>query len=101
MNEYKLAWMVEANMLRPSSAWQQPIHNEGETFGSKVKHHLKEEAKDTIILAAATYALTHAAQSQISGPIGQGLRVGGRIALRAIPMVGMVWAAYSVYDWLH
>jgi hypothetical protein len=97
MNEYKQAWMVEAGMVRPTNAPQ--VKMEQHTFSDKIKHHVKDEIVQSIVTAAAFSLFTHAAQSQISGPVGIALRTGGRVAIRAIPVIGVAWAAYSIYDY--
>ena len=97
MNPYKEAWMVHAEMMNPH------IHRgsaqKTESIGSKVKHHVKKEVRDSLITAAAIGIMSHAAQSQISGPLGIALRTTGRVAIRAIPVIGVAWAAYSIYDY--
>lgn len=96
MNEYKQAWMIEAGMIRPTHAPE--VKMQHPSFSDHVKQHVKDEVVESVLTAAAFAMMTHAAQSQISGPIGIGLRVGGRVALRAIPIIGVAWAAYSIYD---
>jgi len=97
MNPYKEAWMVHAEMMNPH------IHRgsaqKTESIGSKVKHHVKKEVRDSLITAAAIGIMSHAAQSQISGPLGIALRTTGRVAIRAIPMIGIAYAVYSIYDY--
>ncbi len=98
MNEYKEAWMVHADMINPRTPMSSK-GNKSESIGSKVKHHVKKEVRDTIITAAAMGIMTHAAQSQISGPLGIALRTTGRVAIRSIPVIGVAWAVYSMYDY--
>jgi hypothetical protein len=99
MNPYKEAWMVHAGMINE--------HRRHETRPSvsglmdKSKSAVKKEVRDAIVTAAAIGIASHAAQSQISGPIGIGLRVTGRVALRAIPIIGTAYAVYSLYDYFN
>lgn len=99
MNEYKKAWMIEAEMVRPTNAVHLPEKTQHPSFSDKVKDHVKDEVVQTVVTAAAFSLFTHAAQSQISGPVGIALRTGGRVAVRAIPIIGVAWAAYSIYDY--
>ena len=90
--------MVHAKQFNPR------IHSgseekQTESIGSRVKHHVKKEVRDSLITAAAIGIMSHAAQSQISGPLGIALRTTGRVAIRAIPVIGVAWAAYSIYDY--
>ena len=68
------------------------------SIGSTVKRHVKKEVRDSLVTAAAIGIMSYAAQSQISGPLGIALRTTGRVAIRAIPIIGVAWAAYSIYD---
>lgn len=99
MNEYKKAWMVEAGMIRPTNAVELPEKNQHPSFSDSVKSHVKDEVVETVLTAVALALFTHAAQSQISGPVGIALRTGGKVAIRAIPVIGVAWAAYSIYDY--
>lgn len=61
---------------------------------------LRKMRKDIVEGAVATagvYALQGAAKSQMKGKLGMGLRVGGRLGLRAVPVVGAAMIAYDVY----
>lgn len=51
-----------------------------------------------LVLKGSHELLKHAAQSQIKGRIGIGLRVGGRIGLRVVPVVGAALLAYDLYQ---
>ena len=101
MNEYKLAWYNEIN-AEFSPVDQQAKPNNSPSFAQQFKEQFKEEIKheatEWVVKALVVGIATHAAQSQIDGPIGMGLRTAGRLAIRAIPVVGAAYLAYSVYD---
>lgn len=56
----------------------------------------EQKAQATLMKGAHSLA-KHAAQSQIKGKLGIGLRVTGRIGVRAIPIVGTAMLAYDLY----
>jgi hypothetical protein len=56
----------------------------------------KQKAEATLIKGAHSLA-KHAAQSQIKGKLGIGLRVTGRVGVRVIPIVGTAMLAYDLY----
>lgn len=99
MNPYKEAWMVHAGMIYDYRLHE--TNTEGSGLMELTRSHVKKEVRDAVVTAAVIGVATHAAQSQISGPIGIGLRVTGRVALRAIPIIGTAYAVYSLYDWLN
>lgn len=99
MNEYKLAWYNETNAeFHPVSNHAKP--NDSPSFAQSMKQHIIDDAIENAQTALLVWGLTHMAQSQIDGPVGMGLRTAGRVALRAIPIIGTAYMAYSVYDWL-
>ena len=51
-----------------------------------------------IILKGAHQAAKYAARSQMKGAAGAALRIGGRVGLRAIPIVGAAMLAYDLYQ---
>jgi len=88
--------MVHANQMNSHIHSDPP--KKTNSIGSTVKRHVMKEVRDSLVTAAAFGIMTHAAQSQISGPLGIALRTTGRVAIRAIPIIGVAWAAYSIYD---
>ena len=56
----------------------------------------RQKAEASVLKGAHTL-FKHAAQSQIKGKVGIGLRVGGRIGTRLIPIVGTAMIAYDLY----
>ena len=96
MNPYKQAWMIHAGQMNPRIHSDPP--KKTNSIGSTVKRRVKKEVRDSLVTAAAIGIMSHAAHSQISGPLGIALRTTGRVAIRAIPIIGVAWAAYSIYD---
>ena len=99
MNEYKMAWYNETQ-AEFSPITQEAKPNDSVSIGKIFKEHIQSEVKEYVVGSLIIWAGTHMAQSQISGPIGMGLRTAGRVALRALPVIGTAYMAYSVYDWL-
>ena len=56
----------------------------------------RQKAEASVLKGMHTLS-KHAAQSQIKGKVGIGLRVGGRIGTRLIPIVGTAMLAYDLY----
>lgn len=56
-----------------------------------------EQKAQASLMKGAHSLAKHAAQSQIKGKLGIGLRVTGRIGTRAIPIVGTAMLAYDLY----
>ena len=98
--------MVEAGMIRPTNAVQLPEKNQHPSFQQYVKEEIKDQVVETVLTTVALSLFTHAAQSQLKGKTGIALRLGGRaalrvapLAIRVIPIIGVAWAAYSIYDY--
>jgi hypothetical protein len=101
MNEYKLAWYNETTAeFSPVDHTAKPNNSPSfaQQFKEQLKEDIKSEAAEYFVKAAVLAIGTHMAQSQIDGPLGMGLRTAGRVAIRAIPVVGAAYLAYSVYD---
>lgn len=62
--------------------------------GAQIVARQKAEAG---LMKGAHSLAKHAAQSQIKGKLGIGLRVTGRIGTRLIPIVGTAMLAYDLY----
>lgn len=103
MNAYKEAWLAEA-MIEYSQ--KRSVGNAATKIGKKRKSVTPRRAVDIaakqkaqgIILKGAHQAAKYAARSQIKGSVGIALRVGGRIGLRAVPVVGAAMLAYDLYQ---
>lgn len=103
VNAYKEAWLAEVML-----DYAQSRHIAKSTVASKKKRKMlgaKDAAQigvrmkaEASVLKGAHELMKHASQSQIKGRIGIGLRVGGRIGTRLIPIVGTAMLAYDVYQ---
>lgn len=99
MNAYKLEWMAHASMLRPDGL--RPVHhNDSSNLNVKTesKRIFTRNMKQKLAVAAGTILASHLAQSQFSGSAGIVLRTSGRLLIRAIPIVSIAYAAYSIYE---
>ena len=94
MNEYKRAWMAAVDLL-PEIHYgdSKPEEVDGQSFYDYVKSDIITGIAASVVMAG----FKHAAQSQIKGRLGIALRVGGRVGIRAVPVVGTAMAVYTVY----
>ena len=94
MNEYKRAWMAAVDLL-PEIHFgdSQPEQSDGQTVYDYVKSDIITGIAASVIMAG----FKHAAQSQIKGRLGIAMRVGGRVGLRVVPVVGTAMAVYTIY----
>lgn len=99
-NPYKRAWLEEVGSGTTVRVKKRKVNK----LKAKVtlKHDPFEMATrqilQSVVLGAAHGASKHAAQSIIAGRAGIALRVGGRIGLRVVPVVGAVMMAKDIYD---
>ena len=102
LNEYKRAWylaispVTHERIQRPEKTGQKK-----ESFGQEFRRHVKQDVQRGLThagLGAAGLAFRYAARSQVTGRLGVSLRVGGRIGLRVVPVVGAVLFAYDLYQ---
>jgi hypothetical protein len=96
--------MSHASMIPPS---RKPISfsdSPSKNLRTETKRYMKQKVnqhKRNLALVLGAGLARHAAQSQITGSAGIALRTGGRIAIRAIPMVGVALAVYSIWEALN
>jgi len=64
MNVHKARWMAEANMIRPSTSWKEPVHVQ--KSGSSSGFDLKDEVIEFIIVGTVSYFIP------IAGPLWYG-----------------------------
>ena len=103
MNAYKEAWLAEAMM---TYSQKRSVGKAATSAGKKKKSITPGKAMDIaakqkaqgIILKGAQQAAKYAARSQVKGSVGIALRLGGRIGLRAVPVVGAAMLAYDLYQ---
>lgn len=102
MNEYKQAWYANTLVgVQEAPEKKRKISNKSGRFVTEFKGHLKQEIKRDAVyagLAIGREAAKYAARSQLTGTIGAMTRVGGRVGLRVIPVVGYAILAYDLYQ---
>lgn len=103
MNPYKMAWLegTDAVTIRSRQLF--------EKAGKKLKPHVSQKHARAITREiarqkteaaglSAAYAMSkQMAQSTIKGRGGMVLRFGGKVGLRAVPVVGALMMAHDVY----
>ena len=67
------------------------------TTGKNIAKRAAEQKAQAAILEGSRQVFKYAAKSQMRGQVGVALRVGGRIGLRAVPIVGGAMLAYDLY----
>ena len=103
MNEYKAAWyaqtMVGQQELPPKMQMQRTEKRTAQNAQYMgVARGMAKQMGQSAALGTLYAVGVHAAQSQMKGRLGVTLRVGGRIGLRVIPVVGMALLAYDMYQ---
>jgi hypothetical protein len=98
MNEYKRAWMAAVDLL-PEVQYSDSTPRQDST-GQQVYDQLKHELVTGAMTSLVMLGLKHAAQSQLKGRLGIAMRVGGRVGLRAVPIIGTAYTVYTIYDYL-
>ena len=102
MNIYKEAWLAEAGLDYYSrrsvgkAAVKIGKKKGSITSGRAVDIVAKQKAQG-VILKGAHESFKYAAKSQMKGSVGIALRVGGRIGMRAVPVIGLAMLAYDLY----
>ena len=101
MNPYKAAWYANTLVDVPERPIPAQRRNK-DRVRNEMTGYIQKEITQSMISGAALGGLMsaagHAAQSQIAGRVGVTLRVGGRIGLRVIPVVGVALLAYDLYQ---
>ena len=103
VNSYKEAWlantMLDYSASRPLQRAVMQDKKKRKQITARDATAIAARQKATgLVLKGSHELLKHAAQSQIKGRLGIGLRVGGRIGLRVIPVVGAAMLAYDLYQ---
>ena len=96
MNEYKMAWLQQCNMMYDNTKVNQSSDDDGSSFYEHVKSNIITGVATGVMMSG----LKHAAQSQLKGRLGIALRVGGRVGVRAVPVIGTAMTIYSIYKFL-
>ena len=103
MNAYKEAWLAEAmfdysQKRTISHKVAKAQKKRGHSTARDIANAAAKQKAQGIMLKGAHQAAKYAARSQMKGTVGIALRVGGRIGLRAIPVVGAAMLAYDLYQ---
>jgi len=98
MNQYKQAWMSNVGIIHDNSRGEAKSETSG--LYDQVFQAFEDHAKETAQLAVVMGVLGHMAQSQFSGTPGIAFRTIGRVGIRALPIIGAVATAYTIYKWL-
>lgn len=80
-------------MMYDNTRVNQSSDDDGSSFYEYVKSDVMTGAAAGVMMSG----LKHAAQSQLKGRLGVALRVGGRVGLRVVPVVGTAMTVYSIY----
>lgn len=99
MNQYKMDWYLATQVI------SEVIHSkmEKETPSHDMIDQALLHTQRSVMTWAIPRIMKHLSQNQIKGTLGIMGRVGGRVGLRAVPVLGtimMVKDAYSLYDYL-
>ena len=111
MNQYKLDWYL-ASQVVSEVLIDQLVQNQKKVQDSHPFHRnptnlMLDKVTENVARSVMTWAIPtlmkHLAQNQIKGTIGIMGRVGGRVGLRAVPVLGaamFVKDAYDLYEFL-
>ena len=101
MNEYKLAWMQESN-ADFDYATKRAKPNDSPSFAKSVFNHVVEDVADDLAVYGLISIAAYMATNQFSNPyLRFPIGVIGKIGVRALPVIGVAYAAYSVYNEVH
>ena len=111
MNQYKIDWylasQVVAEALVDQIVQQQKKTQDSHPFHRNEFNLMKDQVTETVARSVMTWALPtimkHLSQNQIKGTLGIMGRVGGRVGLRAVPVLGValfVKDAYDIYEFM-
>lgn len=97
LNQYKLAWLQEVNAEYLSPVAQQSA-GESPQPHNNIQQKLISDAVVGATLSGIMTASQYMSTSQMKGRMGMALRVGGRVGVRAVPIVGIALTVYDVYS---
>lgn len=103
MNSYKAAWYAQQQVSMqelPAARQQEGLRQrsqKGAVTRSNKNWAVQQMGQD-LALGALHAMSRQAAQSQIAGRLGVALRVGGRIGVRAVPVLGTALLLYDLYQ---
>lgn len=103
-NLHKSAWMEASGQgltrVSSSSSKRKSMRkkNQSRSNYSRLVNVARQQAIEQAVVSGA-YAISRtAAQSQVAGRLGIGLRIGGKIGVRVVPVVGAILLAKDIYD---
>jgi hypothetical protein len=106
MNEYKAAWysntlvgIQEHPMKKKELASNKKKRSDG--FAKEFGEHIKQDVRRAAVaggLHIGRQLSRVAAQTTMTGALGTTVRVGGRVGMRVIPVVGYALLAYDLYQ---
>ena len=105
MNEYKRAWLSKQattyTQRRQLAVQRQRMQKKRASPASAMRSRLLEETTkqkgQKVILGLVKEVSEGAAKSAMKGTAGTVVRFGGRVGLRAVPVVGAAMLAYDLY----
>ena len=103
MNPYKAAWyssVSEGLPERPALEILSRLENVAakDTRNSSIMKQIANQSGQSAAMGGLYRAAGHAAQSQLKGRVGVAFRIGGRVGLRVIPVVGVALLVYDLYQ---
>ena len=98
LNQYKSAWMQAAGMTYNANKSHKKSKSISKT--ERLVDWAIDEIEDNAQTAVLMTGLAYMATSQFDGTAGIGIRTIGKIGLRAVPLIGAAYVAYTVYSWL-
>lgn len=108
MNQYKMDWYLATQSVsdyllnRIIASEDERLTTAGIARDMTVEHTMEMVGRGVMTWAIPTI-MKHMAQNQIKGTIGIMGRVGGRLGLRVVPVIGtilLVKDAYDLYEFL-
>jgi hypothetical protein len=97
LNPYKLAWLQECNAdYGTDRSINRP--NQSPQVMDNIQQKLISDAVVGATLSGIMTASQFMSTSQMKGRMGMALRVGGRVGVRAVPIVGIALTVYDVYS---
>ena len=106
MNQHKLDWYLATQVVNNyvlNKVYADTTENTGKITHVDVIDRALEGTARAVMTWAIPTIMKHLAQNQINGRLGAMARVGGRVGLRAVPVLGTVMIvkdALDVYEFL-
>lgn len=105
VNEYKRAWLSKQasdyTQRRGIAVARQSMQRKRTGNNKAMRSRLLEETvkqkSQKVLLGVVKEVSEVAAKSAMKGSVGAGIRFGGRVGLRVVPVVGAAMLAYDLY----